>query len=180
MNRHYFLGIQIPPQFKSYVEEVRSKYRLREAYKAIPYIEDLHITLLFLGSVPENKISLLTEQLTETAKKHKPFSLSVNGVSCFGSFSSPRVIYLSVEDNRELNTLQHDIRNEVAGALAVPIDNRFVPHITIAKKWKGTSDFSFNKEKREPIEVPVSAFSLFTIYPQKIPKYEAVFTFTLN
>ena len=179
LDRHYFIGIKIPSHFASHVEEVRKSFRLREAYKAIPSIEDLHVTLSFLGPVPDSKIFELNERLSAIAEKHTSFSIVVDGVSSFGTKSCPRVIYLSVEENLALNRLQTDISKEVGNVLTKPIDNRFVAHITIAKKWKGLDDFFFEKESRVPMDVPVPAFVLFAIHPNSVPMYETVHTYSL-
>lgn len=178
--QHYFIGIKVPTLFETYVEEIRNKYRLREAYKAIPHIEDLHITLIYIGPLEENKVTIIEEKLSIIAALHSKFTLSVDGVSFFGSNSTPRVIYLSVENHPELSRLQRDVANSIEEVMNQPLDNRFTPHITIAKKWKGVDDFSFKKEKREPMEVPVDSFSLFAIHPKEKPMYDAVRSFNLE
>ena len=180
MEQHYFIGIQIPLDLSSHVEEIRSDYRLRETYKVIPHIQDLHVTLLYLGSVSENKLHILNEQLASIANDYSSFSLTIDGISYFGSQSTPRVIFLSVEDLPQLNKLQHDIAEIVENVLNKPKNDNFTPHITIAKKWRGTDNFTFNTEKRKPIEISVPNFSLFKIEPNKRPKYEAVRDFGLK
>ena len=56
-------------------------------------------------------------------------------------------------------------------------DNRFTPHITIAKKRKINGEFPIQKETSTPIQFHVDRFSLFRIHPSKSPKYEAIETF---
>ena len=180
MDNHYFIGLHVPSDLASPVEKIRNNYRLREAYKVIPHIEDLHVTLLFLGPVSETKLPELSGKFAIIAEDHFSFSLTVDGISNFGSNSSPSVIYLSIVDHPVLNSLQKDIATTVNNILSKPITDHFVPHITIAKKWKGFDNFYFKKEKWAPIEVSVPDFSLFCIHPNKVPKYEAVRTFTLK
>ncbi len=180
MPKHYFIGIKIPSTLENHVEGFKDKYELQAAYKVIPYIEDLHVTLLYIGAMSEQHLPLLTDKLSEIAAGHSSFSMHINGLSYFGSSSGPRVVYLSVSESVELSPLQRDIEITVAKQLDMPISDRFTPHVTIAKKRKTTDKLSIQKENFVPIEVPVHSFFLFTIHPEKSPKYEAIETFPLR
>ena len=68
----------------------------------------------------------------------------------------------------------------VAQQLDMPISDRFTPHVTIAKKRKTSDKVIIQKENFEPIEIPVQSFSLFSVHPEKSPKYESIETFQLN
>ena len=177
--QHYFIGIPIPSYIGSYVEDLRNTYQLREAYKIIPHIDDLHVTLFYIGPLSESKLAKLEERLSAIAASHSRFSLAVDGISFFGSKLGPRVIYLSIKEQLLLTNMQRDISNEVNNIIENPIPNRFTPHITIAKKWKGLDDFLFDEEKRTPIEVAVHHFSLFSIHPNENPMYEETRKFRL-
>lgn len=180
MFRHYFIGIKIPPTFEDLVDTYKAKYHLTEAYKVIPHPEDLHVTLLYIGAMSEQSLPLLTKKLRIISERNTPFHIRIDGLSYFGSPSGPRVIYLSIEESEVLSTLQKDIDETVAAQLNRFVSDRFTPHITIAKKRKTTDKIFIQKENWIPIEVPVSSFVLYTIHPEKYPKYEAFETFTLS
>ncbi|MER2089971.1 MAG: RNA 2',3'-cyclic phosphodiesterase [Sporosarcina sp.] len=180
MSKHYFIGITMPSTLENHVEGFKDKYELQTAYKVIPHIEDLHVTLLYIGALSDQHLPLLTDSLSKIAATHTSFSLHINGLSYFGPSSGPRVVYLSVGDSVELSPLQSEIEATVAKQLDMPLSDRFTPHVTIAKKRKTTDKLSIQKEIFEPIEVPVHTFALFTIHPEKSPKYEAIETFQLQ
>ncbi len=180
MQQHYFIGIKIPGTFESQVEAFIEKYQLRATYKVIPHIEDLHVTLLYLGAVADNHLPVLKKNLSEIAVGNPPFLLHVDGLSYFGSSSGPRVVYLSVEKSVALSALQTEIESTVANQLGRPISDRFIPHITIAKKLTSTDELFIQKENFQPIEVSVQSYSLFAVHPEKSPKYEAIETFALG
>lgn len=179
MVQHYFIGIKVPSTFENLMEEYKEKYHLSEAYKVIPHVEDLHVTLLYLGAMTMESIPLLNRTLPKIAVKHSSFDMQVNGISYFGSPSGPRVVYLSVEKSSVLSALQKEINHFVAEQFDKPVSDQFTPHITIAKKRKTTDELFIQKERWKPIEVPVHSFSLFTVHPEKSPKYEAIETFEL-
>lgn len=180
MAQHYFIGVKIPSTVESQVNTVKEKYRLHEAYKVIPHIEDLHVTLLYIGAMSEHHLPRLKEQLSKIASSHSPFSMQIDGLSYFGASSGPRVVYLSIEQSLELSALQKEIEHTIAKQLDMPVTNRFVPHITIAKKRKTTDDLGIQKETWTPIEVRVQSFSLFEVHPEKSPKYKTIETFELQ
>ena len=180
MPKHYFIGIKIPSTLDNHVDGFKDKYELQTAYKVIPHVEDLHVTLLYIGAQSEQHLPLLTNKLSEIAASHTPFPMHINGLSYFGPFSGPRVVYLSVSESVELSTLQREIEITVAKQLDLSISDRFTPHVTIAKKRKSKDKLTIQKEVFAPIEVPVLSFSLFTIHPEKSPKYEAIKIFQLQ
>lgn len=177
---HYFIGIKAPASIEELVKMYIEKYDLAKTYKVIPHLDDLHITLLFIGELPDNKIAPLQESLASLSNKHNNFVLTVDGLSFFGSPKGPRVVYLSVQQSNELDVLQQAVAEIGADQLGVELDNRFTPHITIAKKRKINGEFPIQKEKATPLLFHVDEFSLFRIHPSKTPKYEAVQTFSLK
>lgn len=180
MHHHYFIGIKIPSQLGGLAEKYREQYSLRNAYKVLPHPDDLHVTLLFLGEVVEEQLPTITSKLVEIATNASPFRLHVNGLSYFGSKTGPRVIYLSLVSCEALTNLQESINASISTLLSMPRSDRFVPHITIAKKRKTTQETPIDKQVMEPLEIPVNAFSLFSIHPRKSPKYEEVISFELG
>ncbi|MCM3743765.1 RNA 2',3'-cyclic phosphodiesterase [Sporosarcina luteola] len=177
MHHHYFIGIKAPASIEETVKLYRDKYGLSNTYKVIPHLEDLHITLLFIGALPEEKVVPLKESLAALADNHSNFPLTVDGLSFFGSPKGPRVVYMSVQQSKALDALQQDVASIGAGQLGIELDNRFTPHITIAKKRKLHEESAIKKETCVPLPFHVNGFSLFRIHPSRTPKYEAVQTF---
>jgi len=107
-----------------------------------PSVDQLHITLKFLGETPDHKVQLIDEVLKKI-KSINEIVLKVNGVGAFPSLRRPRIIYLGVTANDALYTIQSRIEHEMA-RLGFKREGRpFKPHITIfrVKKpwtWKRT------------------------------------------
>lgn len=180
MSAHYFIGIKSTVNFDNLINTYKAKYQLTERYKVISHPDDLHVTLHFIGAMSEQSLPALSNSLQMIAEKTPAFNMDVDGLSYFGSSSGPRVVYLSIKESDTLSTLQKQITKTVAAQFNQPISDRFTPHITIAKKNKTTEKLFIQKEKWKPIVVPVSSFALFTIHPEKSPKYEAIEIFKLS
>ncbi len=91
--------------------------------------EQMHITLKFLGEIPEASIPKITSALDETTAS--PYTLNAAGVSTFGR--PPRVIKAEVHDSEATASLAYDIDQRLA-KLGFPRETKpFSPHITIAR-----------------------------------------------
>lgn len=180
MDKHYFIGIPMPEPIQTLSMTKVEELKLPLYYKSIPHAADLHITLLFIGGFPKEKLKSLQEILRRIALNHQSFSLQINGVSSFGSNRSPRVIYLSTENSEPLKQLNREIVEKAGIFLSDSKKYRFVPHVTIGKKWKGVDGFTFAKQSFSPIEVDVNSYTLFEINPSQTPKYKPVESYDLK
>jgi RNA 2',3'-cyclic 3'-phosphodiesterase len=96
--------------------------------------EHWHITLAFLGEVPDWKTDELGERLERAAKRQKPFELQLNGASAFPGVPDARVLYAAVRD--DTGSLKHLSMTTKAAAnrAGVTVEGRrFTPHLTLAR-----------------------------------------------
>ncbi|WP_336822130.1 RNA 2',3'-cyclic phosphodiesterase [Sporosarcina sp. USHLN248] len=180
MNRHFFIGIKAPTAIEETVVQLREKYKLPQSYKVIPHLDDLHITLFFIGALSEDRLPSLQSMLQRTAENHESFNLFVDGLSYFGLPKDPRVVYCSISPSDELSDLQRTVASNVKEAVGLEDKKPYTPHITIAKKRKSDVGIQIEKEAIDIVQFQVDHFSLFTIHPSKNPKYEETITFQLR
>ncbi|GAA1112260.1 RNA 2',3'-cyclic phosphodiesterase [Kribbella jejuensis] len=93
-----------------------------------------HITLAFLGDVPDWKIEELEERLERAARRQKPFELQLSGAGAFPGVPDARVLYARVRDDSE--SLKHLSMTTRAAAnrAGVEVEGRkFTPHLTLAR-----------------------------------------------
>ncbi len=96
--------------------------------------ENWHITLAFLGEVPEWKTDDLGGGLERAAKRQKPFDLRLSGAGAFPSVADARVLWTGVQD--EAGALPHlaMTTRSAANKAGVVVDGRkFTPHLTLAR-----------------------------------------------
>lgn len=97
--------------------------------------ENLHITLVFLGAVREERIAKLAAIADEVATWGGPFELELARLDLFPPKSKqPRVISVGVGgEKRTLSSLQEALAN-TASAAGFMLDQRsYKPHITVAR-----------------------------------------------
>jgi 2'-5' RNA ligase len=93
--------------------------------------ESLHITLKFIGNVPEEDRQRFEQALR--AVSATAFDLSIRGHGFFPTLRSPRVFWLGIEAPPELARLAADIDSATV-VLGVPKEaHAFSPHLTLAR-----------------------------------------------
>ena len=89
----------------------------------------MHITLKFLGEVPESQIPKITASLDGISAY--PYTLQASGISTFGR--PPRVIKAEVHDSGATTALALDVESRMAKLGFAREEKPFSPHITIAR-----------------------------------------------
>lgn len=121
-----FLGIDLPPP-------VRGALQVQQFLLPLPRkveVENLHLTLVFLGDCPEPALEAAHEGF-EALREHR-FYLSLNGLGLFGK-DKPRVAWAGLAPSPELMHLQAKVET-IARRANCPIDARkFVPHVTLGR-----------------------------------------------
>ncbi|PRX33927.1 2'-5' RNA ligase [Meinhardsimonia xiamenensis] len=92
--------------------------------------ETLHLTLAFLGDVPEPVLAELDEELA--AIRTEPLTLKAAGLGTFGE-PEPFVLWARVEPTPELERLQAAVRRAAERAGLRLKRERFRPHVTLAR-----------------------------------------------
>lgn len=122
--------------------------------------DDLHITLRYLGPVPEDNLPAIGEAL---ARVRRPsFHVEVQGLGTFNSGRQP-VLWAAVQSARKLTALAGDI-NEVLAPLGFEMPNKpFTPHITLArlKQPKGLESWIGKHGSRVSARWQAESFTLY-------------------
>lgn len=180
---HYFIAIPLQASLKEYFAKWQDSLKNVLSYKQWPHYEDLHITLKFLGTVDDNKLQCLKEEL-KIIERTQVFSLDVGELGTFGNPENPRVIWAGVDKAESLDYLQQKVESHAA-KLGFPKEKRaYHPHITLAKKWVGgSSNISLQeiKEKFSTVQsMVVEEVVLYQIHPDRSVKYEVIANFGLK
>lgn len=126
-------------------------------------MDQLHLTLVFLGEVETERMNRLLEKLAGTGSP--AFDLSIAGFGCFPNRRRPRVLWIGVAPEPLLMSLAERVRQTVLST-GISLEERpFSPHITLARIREATGgecDAFLNRVRRqEPETVPVREFILY-------------------
>lgn len=96
-------------------------------------VENIHLTLKFLGDVSLANLEILEKMLETEILNHEPFEISVGDLGAFPSERRPRVIWVGVEAPPELAQMQRAIEAQTT-RLGYAADTRpFSPHLTLGR-----------------------------------------------
>lgn len=96
--------------------------------------EGIHLTLKFLGQVPQSRVAAIVEALRGAAALVRPFNLSLARPGTFGGRQRPRVVWVGLAGDIEpLLELQAAVEKTLAGLGFRPEERPFSPHLTLAR-----------------------------------------------
>ncbi len=96
-------------------------------------IDNLHLTLRFLGETNQFQVAEIAKMLESISKYFQPFQLELKGVFIFKKKTQPRVLFVSIENDLVLKQLATVIK-EMSKTLGFKVDeNPFNPHITLGR-----------------------------------------------
>jgi 2'-5' RNA ligase len=97
--------------------------------------ENVHLTLKFLGDVPEEDLDGIRGVLSRVCGRHEPFEAATSGFGAFPSASKARVVWADVVEGRDaLRALAEDLETSL-GSLGFARESRraFRPHVTLGR-----------------------------------------------
>lgn len=126
-----FVAVHVPaePPLAALLDELG---RLRADLKPVEPGQ-LHFTLSFLGSVPDDAQPALAAGMLEGARGVQPFDVALRGVGAFPSARRPRVVWAGVRDPKPLVELALRMREALAKAGFEGDDKDFRAHLTLAR-----------------------------------------------
>lgn len=130
-----FIAIDLSKQILERIAQVSAQ--LQELGKKLPVkwvpVENIHLTLKFLGNVSLANLAFLEQSLAKLAGNFQPCEISVGGIGAFPKPQRPRVIWIGMEVPTELHNLQHSIELETVRLGYGREDRSFSPHLTIGR-----------------------------------------------
>jgi 2'-5' RNA ligase len=123
-----FVAVDLPETVKKSIKEICTG--LPDARWVD--VQQLHLTLRFIGEVGEQLYQTIKNSLTEISEP--PFSLTLQGVGCFPPKRPPRVLWVGIERNEPLMRLAEKTEHILVEKTGLnPEQRKFSPHITIAR-----------------------------------------------
>ena len=134
-----FVAVPLSPELAhrtaSFVDTLRSRVVRLAPHTRLSWVppERLHITLAFIGDVPEARVPAIQAAL-EPQTTVGPFQLKLAGAGAFPSRGRPRVLWVGVHEGREsLMAVAGDVRTRLEAAGVLLETRPFSPHMTVAR-----------------------------------------------
>ena len=124
--------------------EINRRKTLEEAYQVMRTslrmerinwvsLENLHITLKFLGDTSGDDIPQIMDRLKGLCKDLKPFTISLTSLGVFKNLHEPRVIWIGCSQCNALSDFQARLEKGLTEIGIEPEARTFSPHLTLGR-----------------------------------------------
>jgi len=133
MQKRLFAAVKIEPDqnfisLYSYLKSIWKEHKINW----VP-LNNMHITFHFFGDTEEKIIPDISEQLKDAVHNIPVFEIGISNFGIFGSSYKPRVIWMGINQNENINVLSNNIAHNLSKIGYIPDRQNFVPHLTIGR-----------------------------------------------
>lgn len=134
-----FVAIDISEEVRRKLVEAQRKLQATGAELKLVEPQNIHVTVKFLGEVPEPKIAEIAEALRKAAEGMSAFDMRVTGVGVFPNLRRVRVVWVGVTDGREQAVALIRGADRELQRLGFAPEREYVPHLTLARVKSGVA-----------------------------------------
>jgi 2'-5' RNA ligase len=129
-----FIAISLPPQARDLALQVQERFRECGASLSWVQTQNVHLTIKFLGNIPEEKIGPIGMAIEKAIGETRPFAVEINEMGVFPNIQFPRVIWMGVDEpTHTLINLENRISEEMEIIGFPREEKKFTPHITLGR-----------------------------------------------
>jgi RNA 2',3'-cyclic 3'-phosphodiesterase len=126
-----FTAIDLPEDILRRMDRLLNSLRSEAFVKWSP-LDNLHITVKFIGEWPAERLSEIEKALSEIPSR-EPFPLEVRNLGWFPNQRFPKVLWSGIQAGPQLAQLAHDTERCLA-PIGIPVEDRaYTPHLTLAR-----------------------------------------------
>ena len=129
-----FVAVLLDEDLKRNIAKVQSE--LRKLAPDMRWVKPdcLHITLRFLGDVPEEGMAQVAATVKDAAAGIEPFEMTVSGLGVFPNILRARTVWAGVSGGADqLTELAKRVEDALAQAGFEGDEKRFTPHIAVSR-----------------------------------------------
>ena len=135
-----FVAVEIPESIQALLKRVQTDLQ-SHIHKGASWTKpgNFHLTLKFLGDIHPEASHDVSEALQRVVDTHPPFSIAFGGIGAFPNIARPRVIWMGIKQGASTVTRLAKAVNLELTDLGFSTDNRFHPHLTLARLRTATN-----------------------------------------
>lgn len=128
-----FVAIEIPQPIQALLKNVQTRLQSEVRKASWTKFGNFHLTLKFLGDVHSETIDDVSKVIQDVADVQAPSSIAFGGIGAFPNLYRPRVLWVGVKQGASIVSRLAKAVNLELKHLGFPSDNRFHPHLTLAR-----------------------------------------------
>ena len=129
-----FIAVEIPLEIRQEIQRATSNLR-RDAGSLVRWVamENMHLTLKFLGNIPSANVEALTQMIHAETDSFNCFDIHLTSIGSFPSPKRPRVIYIGIQAPAALEAFQRQLESATRRLGYTAEERAFAPHLTIGR-----------------------------------------------
>jgi 2'-5' RNA ligase len=127
-----FIAIDLPETIRGTLRRKQALFRSVSPDARWTQPEGIHLTLKFLGEVPDPKVKDVCGRL-KTVGQFEAFIIQLKGFGFFPDARRPRVLWVGVEALASLSRLAGQVEEAMQGIGFAREERPFRPHLTLAR-----------------------------------------------
>ncbi|NLX13454.1 MAG: RNA 2',3'-cyclic phosphodiesterase [Phycisphaerales bacterium] len=135
-----FVAIELPEEIRKRLLELQSRFGKLDRFVRWVHPDQIHLTVKFLGEVPDRQVSAVCAAAKAAAAASRPFEVEISGTGCFPDHGPVRVLWAGIPElPPPLLTVQQAMEKHCV-ELGFPRETRaFRPHLTLGRTREGAS-----------------------------------------
>ena len=157
-----FIAVEIPSHVQKKIQQETEPLRKAIGSSLVRWvsIQNVHLTLKFLGDVSPASVDTLTQMLRAEADSCPELDMQISGLGSFPSLRRPRVLFIGIQAPAELEALYRGIESACA-RLGYESEGRgFSPHLTIGRIKQDASVADQQKVRHALAETKIDSLGI--------------------
>ncbi len=133
MSKRLFVGFFLPREWEVKFEKYKKAF---PAMRGMQWTsrDNLHVTLLFIGRIPQKKVAQLQKELEVVARKNRAFEMQFDRFRQAPPHASPSMIWGQFVMNSGFELLARDIKKRFMSITVFEEEpKKVIPHVTLAR-----------------------------------------------
>ena len=136
-----FVAVELAKKLKDQLGAVQAALSEFSRDVRWPKPEQMHLTLKFLGEVPDERAADISEAAGVAAADSRPFEIRLGGCGCFPPRGRVRIVHVAVDEpSGALQECRDGCEKVFAGIGFAPERRPFSPHLTIGRVREDRTD----------------------------------------
>lgn len=128
-----FIALELEPKIHEYLDKYTVECKKRNIKASFTYIDNYHVTLIFLGEQPETRVDSIIKAIEATSQRFKPFDISCGQTGTFKAANGGKTLWAGVKDNGESEKIYIELSEQLKNHNFKIENRKYKPHITLAR-----------------------------------------------
>ena len=131
-----FIGIKLDEPLMEQIEKFLEP--IKNINSPVRWVkrENLHITLKFIGEVPNEKFQQIAAVLSQNKFTTDSFDLQITGCGKFGKGNALNILWIGINHHKKLEEIYSTLENLLSKGGIAKENRPFNPHITVGRNRK--------------------------------------------